>query len=321
MVTPYSREFNLRDAFDMPRQPTEFAVGHLQSLLFLSSRMQLQSDLEVTDPNERNGKVHIVAVIEKIQWGGRADDPIKIYGRFSLDNSGRARYSALRTLTERIQVEAHFVIYQCGDDFANKRPRCYPEFGCDGTLRFDLESLNVDVDGNRDFNIQLDKFILTFFAAASTEPRYLFYRTQDDPEYKQLAICTNESRARERCLFIRQLQESIKRRDWNSAYQQLKNTEEALKLCLLTDVRWPSPKSVAASFGWLLEEEHLFAALFDDLARENLQKAILTGKGDFKTLKRLIEELLAPASNLSSDARDIVKGFRNRIGQAQPDKH
>ena len=102
-------------------------LGFIEKMSFTGSGKALKADIPVSDPENPDSEIKVVAVLDHVKWPGGPTDPIEFEGRVSPDNRG-ALLECVSSLTGGSDVEAAWVI----KSYDHPQGKYYKRFHTDG---------------------------------------------------------------------------------------------------------------------------------------------------------------------------------------------
>ena len=84
-------------------------IGFIEKMTFTGSGKALEADTPISDPENPDTKINVVAVLDYVKWVGGPTDPIEIRGRVSPKNRG-ILLECLSSLTGGSDVEASWTV-------------------------------------------------------------------------------------------------------------------------------------------------------------------------------------------------------------------
>ena len=94
----------------MSNRDRKSKIGHILKFSFPRLSKELAADLPTFDPEDFSRQFKVVGAIEYIVWDGGANDEILLDFNISQPNKALLQ-EALNSVTQRIDIEAEFVIY------------------------------------------------------------------------------------------------------------------------------------------------------------------------------------------------------------------
>lgn len=134
---------NVRQGFNFEKD-SQVTVGFINSLKVGDTT--LESDFNVTDPENVTASIKVFGVLNGIMWQGGYTDGVQLGAQVSNDNKNKLATLLHKTLSNT-EVEIEFTVY----DYDPKTKKYYQCFHCNGTK---LKGL-VEKSGGR-LNMRID---------------------------------------------------------------------------------------------------------------------------------------------------------------------
>jgi hypothetical protein len=102
-------------------------LGYITKMSFTTSGKALGADVPVSDPEDPDKKIKVVAILDQIRWLGGPTDPVEITGRLSPKNQGILA-EGVSSLTGGADLEMAFTVKK----FDHDAKKYFQRFHTDG---------------------------------------------------------------------------------------------------------------------------------------------------------------------------------------------